>query len=51
MNRKYLNAFFIALDDVPKVSGWQVGATIFASLLWIAMFFLFFFFKFPHAKI
>jgi hypothetical protein len=39
------NAFFLALDDVPRVNGWQVGAVIFASVLWIAMFYMFFFFK------
>ena len=39
------NAFFLALDDVPRINGWQVGAVIFASLLWIAMFYMFFFFK------
>jgi hypothetical protein len=36
------NAFFLALDDVPKISGWQVGAIIFASLLWIVMFYMFY---------
>jgi len=39
------DAFFLALDDVPRLSGWQVGAVTFAALLWIAMFYLFFIFK------
>jgi hypothetical protein len=38
-------AFFLALDDVPRLNGWQVGAVIFASLLWAVMFYMFFFFK------
>ena len=39
------DAFFLALDDVPRLSGWQVGALIFASLLWIVMFYMFYFYK------
>jgi hypothetical protein len=39
------DAFFLALDDVPRLSGWQVGAVIFAALLWVAMFYMFFFFR------
>ena len=39
------NAFFLALDDVPRLSGWQVAAIIFASLLWLLMFYMFFFFR------
>jgi len=34
--------FFLALDDVPKPSGWQVGAILFASMLWLVMFYMFF---------
>jgi hypothetical protein len=37
------DAFFLALDDVPGLNGWQVGAFIFAFLLWIVMFYLFYF--------
>lgn len=37
-------AYFLALGDVPKPSGWQVGAVTFASLLWLAMCYFFFFF-------
>ena len=44
------DAFFLALYDVPKVSGWQIGAVIFASLLWGVMFYLFFFFKWMRRK-
>lgn len=38
-------AFFLALYDVPKPSGWQIGALVFAALLWGVMFYFFFFFK------
>ncbi|MBN1291267.1 MAG: hypothetical protein JXB48_05445 [Candidatus Latescibacteria bacterium] len=38
------NAFFLGLRDVPKPSGWQIGAVIFASLMWLVMFYMFFFF-------
>jgi hypothetical protein len=38
------DAFFLALDDVPKPSGWQVGAILFASVLWLIMFYMFFFY-------
>jgi len=41
------NAFFFALDDVPKTSGWQVGAVIFACVLWCVMFYMFYFYKWP----
>lgn len=34
--------YFLALDDVPKPSGWQFGAVGFAGLLWLVMFYLFF---------
>jgi len=39
------DAFFLALDDVPRLNGWQVGAMIFAAVLWAGMFYMFFFFK------
>ena len=39
------DAFFLALYDTPKLSGWQLGAVIFASLLWIGMFYAFFIHK------
>ncbi len=39
------NAFFLALDDVPHLSGWQAGAFIFATLLWIVIFYMFYFYK------
>jgi hypothetical protein len=41
-------AFFLGLYDVPKLSGWQVGAMSFALVLWAAMFYLFFFFHPKH---
>ena len=39
------NSFFLGLDDVPKVSGWQVGSVIFAFVLWLVMFYMFYFYK------
>jgi hypothetical protein len=36
------DAFFLALYDVPEVSGWQIGAVVFASVLWLVMLYLFF---------
>ena len=42
------DAFFMALDDVPKVSGWQVGAVIFACVLWLVMFYMFYFYKWKN---
>jgi hypothetical protein len=36
------DAFFLALDDVPELSGWQVGAAILATLIWLVMFYFFF---------
>ena len=29
------DAYFLALYDVPQPSGWQIGAVIFAAILWI----------------
>jgi hypothetical protein len=40
-------AYFLALDDVPAISGWQIGAFFFSVLLWCALFFLFFFYRGP----
>jgi hypothetical protein len=39
------DAFFLALDDVPRLNGWQVGAFVFACLLWAVMFYLFYFYR------
>lgn len=44
------NAFFLALDDVPKISGWQVGAIIFACLLWLVMFYMFYIYKWKEVS-
>lgn len=41
-------AFFLGLYDVPKLSGWQVGAMAFAVVLWGVLFWLFFFFHPRH---
>jgi hypothetical protein len=38
------DAFFLGLEDIPKVSGWQIGAVIFAGTLWLVMFYMFFLF-------
>ena len=39
------NAYFLGLYDVPKIDGFQLGAVIFASVMWIVMFLMFFVFK------
>ncbi len=36
------DAFFLGLDDVPRLSGWQVGGVSFAGLLWGGMLYAFF---------
>jgi hypothetical protein len=38
-------AWFLALDDVPALSGWQVGALVFSALLWVLLGYLFFFYR------
>lgn len=39
------DAYFLALDDVPEVSGWQLGALIFSAVLWGVLLYLFFFYR------
>jgi len=36
------DAWFLALDDVPKPSGWQIGGLFFSAVIWLVMFWLFF---------
>ena len=36
------DAWFLALDDVPRPSGWQVGGLILSSVIWVILFWLFF---------
>jgi len=36
------DAFFLALDDVPQASGWQLGAFVLAAVLWLGMLYGFF---------
>jgi len=36
------DAFFLARDDTPKPSGWTIGATVFASVLWCVLAYFFF---------
>ncbi|MDP6635001.1 MAG: hypothetical protein QGG42_08900 [Phycisphaerae bacterium] len=36
------DALFLARDDVPRLSGWQVAAAIFASTLWLILTYIFF---------
>lgn len=36
------DALYLGLYDVPTPSGWQVGAVVFASILWVVMLYLFF---------
>lgn len=40
-------AYFLALDDVPAVSGWQLGALVFSSVLWGGLLYLFFLYRGP----
>ncbi|MFC1822405.1 hypothetical protein ACFL9T_06830 [Thermodesulfobacteriota bacterium] len=44
------DAFFLALDDVPKINGWQISAMVFAILLWLVMFYMFFLFGRRRSK-
>jgi hypothetical protein len=44
-------AFFLAVDDVPEVNGWQVGAVIFVVLLSGVMIYFFYFFKWPRSPL
>lgn len=39
------DTYFLALDDVPRLSAWQAGAVIFSFLLWCLLFYLFFFYR------
>jgi hypothetical protein len=39
------DALFLALDDVPRLNGWQLGTAAFAGILWLVMFYLFFLFR------
>jgi hypothetical protein len=32
---------FLALDDVSRISVWQIGALCFASILWLCLFYFF----------
>jgi len=36
------DAFFLARDDVPRASGWTLGAVIFAGVLWCVLAYFFF---------
>jgi len=36
------DAFFLALDDVPQASGWQLGALALSGVLWVGMLYGFF---------
>jgi len=44
------DAYFLALYDVPQPSGWQIGAVIFAAILWGVMFYMFFFFRWRRIR-
>lgn len=35
-------AYVLALDDVPELSGWQVGGMALMGVLWVVMFYFFF---------
>lgn len=36
------DAFFLGRDDTPRPSAWNVGAVIFAAVLWVILFYFFF---------
>jgi hypothetical protein len=36
-------AYFLALDDVPKPSGWQIGGLVLAGVIWLVLLWQFFF--------
>jgi len=36
------DSFFLGRDDVPRASGWSIGAFVFASVLWCLLFYFFF---------
>lgn len=36
------DAFFLARDDVPRFSGWSIGAVVFAGVMWCVMAYIFF---------
>jgi len=36
------DAWFLALDDVPKPSGWQIGGLILSGTIWVILLWLFF---------
>ncbi len=36
------DAYFLALDDVPKPSGWQIGGLVLASVIWLVLLWFFF---------
>jgi hypothetical protein len=39
------NAYFLAIYDVPEPSEWQIGAVALATIIWMVMFYMFFFFR------
>jgi hypothetical protein len=43
------DALFLARDDVPRFSGWSIGAVVFASILWCILAY-FFFLRGPLAR-
>ena len=36
------DAFFLGRDDVPRPSGWLIGALVFSTVLWCVLFYFFF---------
>lgn len=44
------DACFLGLMDVPKPSGWSIGAVIFASVMWLTMFYFFYIFRFRKSR-
>lgn len=44
------DAYFLALDDVPRPSGWQVGALVLSAVLWLGMAYGFFLWRPRHRR-
>ena len=36
------DAWFLALDDVPRPSGWQIGGLVLSAIIWLILFWAFF---------
>jgi len=44
------DAYFLGRDDVPHLSGWSIGASVFAVVLWCVLFYFFFVYKWVFGR-